>query len=76
MYSASDLSCEEMEILTRLQRYFHCHEMPVRDKVFHAILIAHYELEAQHYSNDAQKMRIIHFKNTLESLLGKMDSQS
>lgn len=73
MYTASNLSCEEMEVLARLDRYFHCNEMPVRDKVFHAILIAQYELEAQHYTNDAQKVRIIYFKNTLETLLGKLD---
>ncbi|SHG60756.1 hypothetical protein SAMN02745221_00577 [Thermosyntropha lipolytica DSM 11003] len=74
MYTALHLSAEEREIARRVDNYFKTPHMNFRDKVFNALLIAQHELESHHFSTEDEKLKIIYFRNTLYSLLKKLDS--
>ncbi|MBO8158479.1 hypothetical protein [Thermosyntropha sp.] len=74
MYTAINLSSEEKEIARKVDDYFKTTNMNFRDKVFNALLIAQHELEGHHFCSEAEKLKIIHFKNTLDSLLKKLNT--
>ena len=71
---ALNLNPEEANIARHLENYFLCSEMDFRDKVFHALLIAQYDLEARHYSNEAQRLKITKILSTLNGIWDKMNA--
>lgn len=76
MYTAINLSMEEQEIARKVDTYFKTSHMNFRDKVFNALLIAQHELESHHFSTEDEKLRIIHFRNTLYNLLKKLNAEN
>lgn len=73
MYSLEQLNKEEYRIAYRIDRYFKSDDMSFQDKVFHAMLIAQYELEGHHYSSDEERAKIARFKSVLDRLLYKIN---
>jgi len=71
MYTAH-LTSEEQEIARHLDEYFKNKNMTFREKVFHALLIAQHELDAQYFCSEDEKEKIIHFKAILDRLLLKL----
>lgn len=71
---ALQLNPEELHIARRVESYFGCTEMDFRDKVFHARLIAQYDLDARHYSNEMQRIKITRFLSTLNAIWDKMNA--
>ncbi|MEN6350094.1 MAG: hypothetical protein ABFD08_11945 [Syntrophomonas sp.] len=67
------LSQEEEQIVRKIELYFKSGDMTFRDKVFNALLIAQYDLEAQHFSNERQHARLTRFKTVLDSLWQKLN---
>ncbi len=65
------LSGEELQIAKRIDNYFKYCDMSFRDKVFHTILIAQYELEGHHFSNEYERQRILQFIRVSDDLLQK-----
>lgn len=65
------LNNEELQVARRLEDYFRSSDMTFREKVFHAILIARYELEGHHFSNEYERQRILEFARVLDRLLQK-----
>lgn len=72
MYTAINLNSEEQEIVRKIDSYFKTSNMNFRDKLFNALLIAQHELESHHFSSEDEKLKILHFKNTLDNLLKKI----
>ncbi len=66
------LSREEFNVARRIERYFKSDNMSFQDKIFNARLIAQYELEAQYFSNEEEKRRILEFKGILDRLMFKI----
>lgn len=75
MYTAANLSLEEQEVARKVDTYFKTSNMNFRDKVFNALLIAQHELESHHFSTEEERLRIIHFRNTLYNLLKKINEE-
>ncbi|KUG03166.1 hypothetical protein ASZ90_019431 [hydrocarbon metagenome] len=71
MYYLSNLSQEELKVVRKIDEYFSLDHMSFQEKLFHALLIAQYELEAQYYSNEFEKSRIVEFRDILLILLSK-----
>ncbi len=69
-----NMTFEEKLITKKLNKYFKSSSMSLKDKVFNALLIAQHELEAQHFSNEMEKQKIIHYKVTLDNLLEKLSN--
>lgn len=72
MYTAINLNSEEQEIVRKIDNYFKTSNMNFQDKLFNALLIAQHELESHHFSSEDEKLKILHFKNTLDNLLKKV----
>lgn len=72
MNKTEQLSNEELQVIQRIEDYFKSSSMPLREKVFHAILITKYELEAQNFSNESEREKIIHFARILDRLQHKL----
>jgi len=66
------LNKEEYRVAHRIDRYFKSNDMSFPEKVFHAMLIAQYELEGHHYTNDEERIKIARFKSVLDGLLHKI----
>jgi hypothetical protein len=62
---------EELQVARRLEDYFSSSDMTFREKVFHALLIARYELEGHHFSNELERQKIMDFARVLDCLLQK-----
>lgn len=67
------LSKEEEQVARKVEVYFKPGDMTFREKVFNALLIAQYDLEAQHFSNEKQYARLMQFKSILDSLWQKLN---
>lgn|GEM_PF-621635 len=72
MISIPYLNKEEYRVAHRVNRYFKSNDMSFHDKLFHAMLIAQYELEGHHYGNDEERIKIARFKSVLDGLLHKL----
>ena len=72
MLLPNQLSTEEQEIVHRVNEYFKSPTMTLQEKVINAFLIAQNELEEQHFNSESERIKIIKFKNTLDSLLNKL----
>lgn len=72
MFPASPLSLKEQEIASKIDNYFRSSSMSLKEKVFHAQLIALYDLEAHHFCNEKERLRIVEFKKILDDLLPKI----
>ncbi len=68
----SDLSSKELDVARKVDQYFKLDHMSFQEKAFNALLIAQYELEAQHYGNESERTRIMEFRDVLLLLLNKM----
>ncbi|MGE5389929.1 MAG: hypothetical protein ACM3PE_02585 [Deltaproteobacteria bacterium] len=73
MCSMQCLNKEEYRVAQRVDRYFKSNDMSFQDKLFHAMLIAQYDLEGHHYANDEERVRIARFKNIVDRLLHKIN---
>jgi len=71
MYSRLNLTCEEKQVARKIDNYFKPGDMSFREKIFNALLIAQNELECHHFSTERERLQILHFKNTLDSLRQK-----
>lgn len=76
MLSTDNLSLEEKKVFRRIEEYFKSPAMTLQDKIFNALLIAQHELEAQHFGSESERLQIIQFQQTLDSLLQKMACKS
>ncbi len=74
MFSVINLTNEEQQVACRVDQYFKSSSMNIHEKLFNALLIAQHELDEEHFNNENEKMRIIQFKNILDSLLQKINS--
>lgn len=72
MTKVTQLSGEELQVAQRIEDYFKSSNMPFREKVFHAILITRYELEAHHFSNELEHQKILEFARVLDCLQQKI----
>jgi hypothetical protein len=70
------LSQQELNIVRKIDEYISIDNMSFQEKLFQALLIAQYELEAQYYGNEYEKQRIIKFRDTLIGLLHKFHQQN
>jgi hypothetical protein len=68
----NNLSIEEQKVVHRVIEYFKSPSMTLQEKVFNALLIAQNELEEHHFGSESERLNIIQFKNTLDSLLTKL----
>ncbi len=67
-----NLSEEETHIVQKINNYFKPGDMSLEERVFNALLITRYDLEAQHFSTDKQKYTLIKYQKILDGLLKKM----
>ncbi|MGI5912252.1 MAG: hypothetical protein ACOX6E_06720 [Syntrophomonadaceae bacterium] len=67
----NQLSAEEIAVAQRIESYFKSSSMTFQEKVFHAILITRYELEAKHFSDEHEYQRILEFARVLDRLKQK-----
>ena len=68
----NQLSTEEQKVVHRVDEYFKSPTMTLQEKVINAFLIAQNELEEQHFNSESERIKIIQFKKTLDSLLNKI----
>lgn len=66
------LSWEEKQVFCRVDEYFKSPTMTLQDKIINALLIAQQELEEHNFSNECERIKIMHFQKTLDSLLNKI----
>lgn len=76
MLLTDQLNLEEIKVFQRIEEYFKSPAMTVQDKIVNALLIAQHELEEQNFGNENERLRIIHFQQTLDSLLTKLAGKS
>lgn len=74
MHISEKLTLEEKLVAKRIEKYFQASNMPFKDKIFNAILIAQHELDAHYFSDESEREKILHFKAILDSLLEKINS--
>lgn len=72
MLNNDQLSMEEKIVFNRIDEYFKSPAMTLQDKIVNALLIAQYELEDHNFNTESERLRIIQFQKTLESLLNKI----
>lgn len=66
-----DFNWDERLVAQRLNDYFKSPHMSLRDKIFHASLIAQYELESHNFANELERKRITRFITILDDLRKK-----
>ncbi|NLV22820.1 MAG: hypothetical protein GXY49_12720 [Syntrophomonadaceae bacterium] len=71
MVITDQLSWEEKKVFYRVDEYFKSPTMTLQDKIINALLIAQHELEQHNFSNESERLKIIQFQKTLDSLLNK-----
>jgi len=76
MNNNTEFSWDERLVAQRLNDYFKCPHMSLRDKIFHASLIAQYELEAHNFTNEMERESIAHFITILDRLRKKASSDT
>lgn len=74
MFSVINLTNEEQQVACRVDQYFKSSSMTIHEKLFNALLIAQHELDEENFSSENERMRIMQFKNILDSLLQKMNA--
>ncbi len=72
MLNNEPLSSEEKIVFSRIDEYFKSAAMTQQDKIISALLIAQHELEDHNFSSESERLRIIQFQKTLDSLLNKI----
>ncbi|MGI6467463.1 MAG: hypothetical protein ACOX0Q_00255 [Syntrophomonadaceae bacterium] len=72
MFSMPNFSPEEISVARRLEQYFSHADMDFREKVFQAQLIARYELECGQPATESERMRIMTFMDTLDTIWHKL----
>ncbi|MEA1962294.1 MAG: hypothetical protein U9N81_13685 [Bacillota bacterium] len=72
MLNSITLTHEEQLIANRVNHYFKCPEMSMKDKLYHAILIAQHDLDSHSFCGEAEKNRLTHYKNLLDNIWQKM----
>lgn len=75
MFPVSPLSSKEQEVAGKIDNYFKSSSMSLKEKVFHARLIALYDLEAHHFCSEEERLRIVEFKKILDQLLQKINQE-
>lgn len=68
------LTLEEQKVAEQVERYFRSSRMTFREKLFHALLIAQHDLEAQHFCSEDERQRLILYIDILETMLSKLQS--
>jgi hypothetical protein len=63
-----ELNWAERLVAERLNDYFRSPHMSLRDKIFHASLIAQHELDAHNFANELERKRVVRFKMVLDNL--------
>ncbi|HQA49956.1 MAG: hypothetical protein ACOX6F_02170 [Syntrophomonadaceae bacterium] len=66
------LTLEEKKIAEQVDRYFISNRMTFQEKLFHALLIAQHDLEAQHFCTEDERQRLIRYIRVLDSMLSRM----
>jgi hypothetical protein len=69
---ALEFTSAEREAVNKVENYFKCKDMPLQEKLLHALLIAQHDLEVHNFTNNLEKVRILDFKNTVNDLLSKI----
>lgn len=72
MHAAPMLSPEELSVARKLENYFSHAEMDFLEKVFQAQLIAAYELESGQPVTESERIRIMTFMDTLDTIWHKL----
>ena len=72
MYTAFNFTAEELSIARRFEGYFHNKDMDFAEKVYFAQLIASYELECGQACNEAERINIMTFMDTLDTIWHKL----
>ena len=72
MNSTHWLKLEEQKVAEQVDRYFRSSRMTLREKLFHALLIAQYDLEAHHFCSEDERQRLILYIDIFESMLSKL----
>ena len=75
MVTIDQLSGEEKIVFHRVNEYFKSPAMTLQDKIINALLISQHELEEQNFSNECERLRIVQFQQTLDSLLNKLSNK-
>lgn len=68
------LTLEEQKVAEQVERYFRSSRMTFREKLFHALLIAQHDLEAQHFCSEDERQRLVLYIDILETMLSKLQS--
>ena len=68
------LTLEEQKVAEQVDRYFRSSRMTFREKLFHALLIAQHDLEAQHFCSEDERQRLILYIDILDTMLSKLQS--
>jgi len=76
MIKTDQLNQEERIVFKRINEYFKSPAMTAQEKIINALVIAQLELDDHHFCNEKERLKIIHFQKTLDSLLGKIVNQS
>ena len=72
MVIIDQLSREEKIVFHRVNEYFKSPAMTLQDKIVNALLISQHELDDQNFSSEGERLRIVQFQQTLDSLLDKL----
>lgn len=72
MDTALWLNHEEQKIAEQVERYFRSTRMTLREKLFHAMLIAQHDLDAHHFCSDSEREGLIHYISVLHGILAKL----
>lgn len=74
MFTMEQLTIEEQQVIKQIERYFKSANMQLNDKLYHALLIAQHELESHNFSSEWERAKIVHFRNTVDSLMKKLNT--
>ncbi|HCF49057.1 MAG TPA: hypothetical protein DER60_02160 [Syntrophomonas sp.] len=72
MLPRPNFSPEELSVARRLEKYFSNADMDFLEKVFQAQLIASYELESGQPATETERIQIMTFMDTLDTIWHKL----
>jgi hypothetical protein len=70
--TAARLTPDEMAIISKVENHNKSKKMSIREKLRHAKLVALYDLELGHFTQEQQRLELSDFARKLETILRKI----
>jgi len=72
-YLSAELTPDEMALVFKVEHHNKSKRMSLREKLHHARLVALYDLELGHFSQERERQELSRFAQQLETILRKID---